>query len=118
MAGDQPVAEVLYLPGCPNHAGAVALVNRVRAELKLDVEVRVREISDPRAASRARFLGSPTIRVDGRDVEPGVEVRTDYALACRVYRTGGTLARQPDEQWVRDALARADTASTRTHRGV
>jgi hypothetical protein len=53
-----------------------------------------------------RFLGSPTIRVGGRDVEPYTEERTDYGLSCRVFRTEAGIAGQPDERWVRDALAR------------
>lgn len=54
-----------------------------------------------------RFLGSPTVRVNGRDVEPGAEERTDYVLACRVYRGEAGFSGQPDERWVREALAEA-----------
>lgn len=53
-----------------------------------------------------RFLGSPTIRIGGRDVDPHTEERTDYGLSCRVFRTEAGIAGQPDERWLRDALAR------------
>lgn len=52
---------------------------------------------------RLRFLGSPTVRVEGRDVEPGAEVRTDFALSCRVFRTEGGAAGQPNPRWIREA---------------
>ena len=54
-----------------------------------------------------RFLGSPTIRVDGRDVEPGADERDEFVLACRIYRTPAGLRGEPAEAWVRDALLAA-----------
>ena len=59
------------------------------------------------AAVSERFLGSPTIRVDGRDVQPGADERTGYTLACRLYRAEQGLAAQPDERWLRAALSAA-----------
>jgi hypothetical protein len=61
-------------------------------------------VPDPEAAERLRFLGSPTIRVDGRDIEPGADRRTEYVLACRIYRTEERIAGVPDDRWLRDAL--------------
>ena len=72
----------------------------------LDPEIRVLDVPDQDAAERLRFLGSPTIRVGGRDVDPRAEERSDYALSCRVFRTETGIAGQPDERWVRDALLR------------
>lgn len=53
---------------------------------------------------RSSFLGSPSIRVDGRDIEPGAQARTDYVLSCRLYRTEDGTSGQPDERLLRDAL--------------
>ena len=95
------LVELLYFDGCPNHAPAQALVERVSTDLGIGVELKLVNILDPDAAVRERFLGSPSIRVDGRDIEPGAEARTDYSLSCRVYRTE---TGQPEERWLRDAL--------------
>jgi hypothetical protein len=103
----RPVIEVLYVEGCPNYRGALALVERVRAELGIDAELRTTLISDQAAADQARFPGSPTVRVDGHDVEPGSERPAEYTLACRLYRLEHRFAGQPDERWVREALLRA-----------
>ena len=100
----RPLLEVLYFDGCPNHAPAQALVERIGAELRVDVEIKLVNVFDPDTAVRERFLGSPSIRVDGRDIEPGAETRTDYVLACRVYHTDHGTSGQPDERWLRDAL--------------
>jgi hypothetical protein len=102
-----PVIEVLYVEGCPNNTGTLALVRRVREQLGIDAEIRSTLIGDQVTAERARFPGSPTVRVDGRDVEPGSEPPAEYTLACRLYRLEHRFAGQPEEQWVRDALLRA-----------
>jgi hypothetical protein len=106
-----PVVEVLYFDGCPNHVPALALIERVAGELGLEPELRLVKVADQAAAQQMRFLGSPTIRVGGRDVEPDTEERTDYGLSCRVFRTEAGMAGQPDERWVRDAFAREGRAS-------
>lgn len=100
----RPCVEILYFDGCPNHGPARALVERIAAQLRIDPEIELVEVVDPGAAGELRFLGSPTIRVDGRDVEPGAEQRGEFVLSCRVYRTERGLARQPAEAWIRDAL--------------
>ena len=102
-----PVIEVLYVEHCPCVSAALSLVQRVCAELGLDAEVRTILITDQAAAERARFLGSPTVRVGGRDVEPGVELAAEYTLECRLYRHEHRLAGYPQESWFRDALVAA-----------
>ena len=101
---ERPLVEILYFDGCPNHEGARALVERVSSELDVEPELRLVNVPDEDAARRLRFLGSPTIRVAGHDVDPEAAERNDYVLSCRVYRTESGFAGQPDERWVRDAL--------------
>lgn len=102
-----PRVEILYFDGCPNHEATRELVDRVAAELEVDAQPELVEVPDGEAARTMRFLGSPTVRVDGRDVEPGAEDRTEYVLACRVYQGELGFSGQPDERWVRQALAEA-----------
>jgi hypothetical protein len=106
-SGHRPVIEVLYVQHCPHHPGTLELIERIRAELGLDAELRTTLIVDQAAAEQARFPGSPTVRVDGRDVEPGSEPATEYTVACRLYRLEHRFAGQPEERWVREALLRA-----------
>ena len=105
-SGGRPLVEILSFAGCPNHLGAIELVERVSGEVGLDPEIRVLDVPDHDAAEQLRFLGSPTIRVGGLDVDPRAEERSDYALSCRVFRTETGIAGQPDARWVRDALLR------------
>ena len=102
---DRVVVEILFFEGCANHEAARELVERVAGELGLRPEMRLVEVPDTETAERLRFLGSPTIRVDGRDIEPGADARAEFMLACRVYRTDHGFSGRPDERWLRDALA-------------
>jgi hypothetical protein len=103
----RPQVEILYFEGCPNYEPARALVERLARELDLEPEIELIEVADPEAADALRFLGSPTVRVEGMDVEPGAEERHDFAFSCRIYRSDGGASEQPEESWVRDALLEA-----------
>jgi hypothetical protein len=103
----RPVIEVLYVQDCPHYPATLALVERMRAELGIDAELRTSLILDQAAAEQARFPGSPTVRVDGRDVEPGSEPATEYVVGCRLYRLEHRFAGQPEERWIREALLAA-----------
>ena len=106
-ASEGPLVEILYFDGCPNHHPAIALVERLSRELGIVANVRLVKVPDRHAAQRMRFLGSPTIRVGGVDVDPQTPEREDFALSCRVFRTESGLSGQPDARWVRDALVKA-----------
>ena len=73
----------------------------------MDVDVELRRIETDEAALRERFLGSPTLRIDGKDVEPGADSRSDFGLGCRLYRSAEGLSPSPPDEWVQAALARA-----------
>lgn len=106
--------ELLFWEGCPSHPQALAELRTTMVELGLDpAEVIVREISTEDEARRERFVGSPTIRVNGTDVRPPAPDEP-WALTCRVYyRRDGRVSPTPDPQDLRDALraARLDSAS-------
>ena len=103
----RPLVEILSFDGCPNQQSAVALVERIDRELGTEAELRLVNVPDQEAASRLRFLGSPTIRVDGVDIDPLTAERSDYALSCRIFSTEHGPSGQPEERWIRDALSAA-----------
>lgn len=99
--------EILYFDGCPNQEPLTARVPVLLAAAGIDADVIERRIESEQTARAARFLGSPTVRVDGRDVEPGAEVRSDYGLKCRLYRTDEGLLGQPLDEWIMATLRAA-----------
>jgi hypothetical protein len=109
-----PTVELLFWAGCPSHPRALAELRESLAELGLDPEqVAVREVATDEQAAAEGFIGSPTIRIDGRDVlDPGDE---PTGLACRIYRRrDGGISPVPDPADVRDGLHSALTTRSPT----
>jgi hypothetical protein len=98
--------EVLYFDGCPNHEALLPRLRELVGEAGVSSAIELVNVPDADAAERQRFLGSPTLRVDGSDVEPGADLRTDFGLKCRLYRSEAGFAGTPADQWVLDALRR------------
>lgn len=96
--------DLLWFEGCPNHQSARALIDGVVAELPIRFDIRSIEIADNRLAARFRFPGSPTIRVDGVDIEPGFAGCDDCTPRCRVYQTSAGLRGLPERSWLVAAL--------------
>lgn len=98
--------EVLYFDGCPTWKQALELVRHVLVDAAVAgaVEVHAVRVESDEDAQRLRFLGSPTIRVDGRDVDSSTEGAADFGLQCRLYREGDRFSGLPPAAWVRTAL--------------
>jgi hypothetical protein len=97
--------ELLYWEGCPSHPEALALLEAVLAERGLDTAVELRRVETDEEAEALRFPGSPTIRVDGRDIDAaGASARP--ALTCRIYYLpDGRVSPIPSRQQLEEALA-------------
>lgn len=98
--------EVLYFDGCPSHEALLPRLRELLARACVDAVIELVRVEDADAAERARFLGSPTVRIDGEDVEPGAAERTDFGLKCRLFATPDGLRGMPAEEWVLAALTR------------
>lgn len=90
--------EVLYFDGCPGHEALMPRLRQLMKDAQVDVTVELKHVSSIEDAERERFLGSPTVRIDGRDVDPGAAHRDDFGLKCRLYATDrGVRGEIPDE---------------------
>jgi hypothetical protein len=99
--------ELLFWAGCPSHPKALADLREAMRELGLDPSaVLVSKVRNEADAERERLVGSPTIRIDGRDIKPAEG--EPYSLNCRVYhRRDGRISATPDPADVREALLAA-----------
>ena len=100
----RPVVELLWFADCPNHPAARVLLDQLLGELAPGTPVHEIDATEPAVAQRHRFPGSPTIRVDGRDVDPSFEDPGDYTPRCRLYRTSRGLGGLPDRAWIEAAI--------------
>ena len=99
--------ELLYVRDCPSHRSGVQTVKDVLREYGLSPEIVEIEVADPDQASALRFPGSPTIRVNGKDVEPGIPEAGHYGLICRTYFVRGQRTGLPQRDWIRQAILSA-----------
>jgi hypothetical protein len=104
-----PRIELLWWEGCPSTEGALTQLREILVELGLgEAEIRTREIRTEAQAADTRFRGSPTILVDGADVDPGAKPEEPNPLTCRVYhRRDGRISPIPDSDDLRAALQAA-----------
>lgn len=102
--------EVLYLEGCPNYEALLPHLRGLLTSAGSNSEITLRRIQSQENAERERFLGSPTVRVNGLDVDPGSGQRMDFGMKCRLYATPDGLRGAPPDEWLRQALARAKDA--------
>ncbi len=95
----------MFWAGCPSHPEALELLRDVLAERNLDEPIVIREVFTQEDAIALAFPGSPTIRVDGRDVDPTVP-QEQPSLTCRVYRLpDGRPSPIPSRLQLEEALA-------------
>ena len=107
--------EVLYFEGCPTYRTAEKTLRTVLAQEAAEAVVELVAVNTDEEAQRLRFPGSPTIRVDGKDLFP-VPERAGYALGCRMYATPEGLRGSPTAEMVRTSLGSWSTGDTPTIR--
>ena len=95
--------EILYFDGCPTYRPAQEALKQALSEEGIDVRIQLLAVNTDEEAQRMQFPGSPTIRVNGRDLFPAPELQ-DVGLGCRTYATPEGLRGTPTKDMLREAL--------------
>jgi len=103
--------EVLYFQGCPNHAPTVERVRNVLADEGIPTDVVEIEVPDAKAAQKLRFLGSPSVSINGIDVEGRAPAPGAIGLSCRTYVHGSVREGVPSVELIRLAVRNAKEVS-------
>jgi hypothetical protein len=96
--------EILYFSGCPNHVPAIERVREVLRQEETTADLFEIEVKDVATAEIVGFLGSPSVRVDGQDIEPAVRGSNGFGMMCRTYIDRGQRSGVPPQEWIRAAL--------------
>ncbi|MGE3413916.1 MAG: thioredoxin family protein [Dehalococcoidia bacterium] len=109
-----PHIELLWFEDCPNHEATERLLRECLLAMGVEAPIHRIEVADEATGTRLRFPGSPTVRIDGVDVEPGWEWSGDGTPRCRLYATSQGLRGIPEASWIdarlRDALGGVDSS--------
>src|SRR5690242_4538414 len=99
--------ELLYFDECPNHGPTLERVKDALRQERQDADVVEVNMRDDATAQSLGFLGSPTVRIDGLDIEPSARLSKHFGLMCRTYTDGGKQAGIPPLDMIRAALREA-----------
>ncbi len=99
--------QLFYFDGCTSYEMALQELKKVMKEEEIEEEVEMVCVSTDEEAENFRFLGSPTIHINGKDVEKEASLRGNYGMKCRLYWTEIGHRGIPSDEMMRSALRKA-----------
>lgn len=96
--------EVLYFEGCPNHAPAIDLVRDTLNTFGRQDQIHQIEVRTQAEAEALGFVGSPSIRINGSDIEPWARTAKTFGLSCRTYFDGKHHGGVPSRELLHRAM--------------
>ena len=99
-------AQLYYFDGCPSAKQALENLRLALRGEQLPDEIETIAVTSEEDAVAKRFIGSPTIRIDGVDVEGPEAEQRGYGFGCRVYSDGTATVGWPSVDQIRQALQR------------
>jgi hypothetical protein len=107
VGNKKPQIELLYFDGCPTHEVVRQIVSDIFRAAGVGAGVREINVTTDAQARLLKFIGSPTVRIDGRDVDPSADGAQEYGLKCRIYNTAGKLSGCPSREMIFAGLREA-----------
>jgi len=107
--------EILYFDGCPNHGPTMERVKEAVRQEGVTADIAEVNVGDDAAAQSVGFLGSPSVRIDGLDVEPSVRRSKDFGMMCRTYIEEGKRVGLPPQELIRAGLRESAAKQQAAH---
>lgn len=104
--------QVLYFTGCPNHEPTVTRIHQVVQRLGINVPIEQVEVTDQDDPAKIKFVGSPTVLINGQDIDPAQRDGGSYGFGCRTFAGEGV----PPEAMIEAAIR--EFAIDRIHNGA
>lgn len=100
--------QLLYFSGCPSYKQGLENLKQALRELSLPEDFEMINIDTDEKAKNYHFIGSPTIRINGEDLDPSArEAKVTGYKGCRIYRTGEGIKGTPTVEMIKKALQQA-----------
>src|SRR5216684_2410161 len=107
--------EILYFYGCPNHGPTLERVKEALRQEGLAADIVEVDVENDATSQSVGFLGSPSVRIDGLDIEPSVRHLKPFGMMCRTYPEAGRQVGLPPLELIRAALKDAAAARQARH---
>ncbi len=95
---------VFFIEGCPGVSVVIDNIKEVITEEAVDAEISMFSIETSEDAGRLQFTGSPTVRINGRDIDSNMKAIKDYGLRSRHYFINGKKSYYLSKSMIRDAI--------------
>jgi hypothetical protein len=95
--------ELLFFDGCPTYKQALANIKAALKEKNLQADVVLINVKTEAIAEKVGFQGSPSVRINGKDIEGRDE---GFNFSCRLYSVNGKPATAPGKEMI---LAKIDS---------
>lgn len=97
--------QLLHTESCHSYQEALVGIKEALKELGLSAELEVIPVDSPEKARDYKFPGSPTIKINGLDLEPELEATENFSInACRTYIFEGSLYHYPPKEMLLEML--------------
>lgn len=101
---DAIAIDLLFVEGCPGYEQAMKFIDEVIDERGISADINLIQIDNDGVAGRLQFVGSPTVRVGGMDIERKLVQSKEYGLGCRLYYREGKVYPYPSKPMIEDAI--------------
>jgi len=101
----EKTVEILYTDECPFWKETLKLIEETASDLKIDISVKKVRVSSEEEAKKLKFPGSPTVRINGVDIDPTVKEVTGY-IGCRIYTYRGSIYEFPPKEMIKSGFER------------
>ena len=96
--------ELFYFEGCPSLEPALHILNQILAEEEVEAPVVRINVDSEELVKKHRFLGSPSIQINGQDIEIDSRSATDFGQKCRIYDNDGVPSGIPPKSMIKRAV--------------
>lgn len=72
--------KIVSIPDCPATPPTISLIEETAKEMRIEIEVQQVVCNTSDEANDHRLLGSPTIQINGLDIEPGSRAVTQFGI--------------------------------------
>ena len=99
--------QLYYFDDCSSYQKALDNLKEALRSQELPQEVEMIRVTSEADAQAKRFIGSPTIRINGIDIEVPEAEEKGCGYGCRIYAENGRSAGWPSVEQIRQALQAA-----------
>lgn len=96
--------ELFYFEGCPSLEPALNILNQILEEEEVETQITRINVDSEELVKKHRFLGSPSIQINGQDIEIASRSSNDFGQKCRIYDNNGVLSGVPPKSMIKRAI--------------